>query len=278
MKFESAAVYAGEKVPAQPRNQNRQRAKGGCEERNQENPAVVETAFQQPAIACDGSSRMRPQTCAAAGPADYGLELGFSRLLSDRSAKDTWPSSARWFAKESTMPASRKLPLRRAAQRDTARRRTAGTWEQTQCRSTAWRRKQGSRFAAALSRTTSSMSLSGSASRLRLMFSTSTVASSTRIPTARASPPSVMMLMVSPIALNTMIEVRIARGIEVAMINGASPTAQKSENHESGQARGDQCFPDDSADRAPNKNRLIGQRCHLQLRWNRRLDLRQKGS
>src|SRR5208337_3520781 len=70
----------------------------------------------------------------------------------------------------------------------------------------------------ALSRTTSSMFLSGSASRLRLMFSTSTVASSTRMPTARASPPSVMMLIVSPIALNAIIEVRMAKGIEVAMI------------------------------------------------------------
>ena len=71
----------------------------------------------------------------------------------------------------------------------------------------------------ALSSTTSSISLSGSASRFRLMFSTSTVASSTRMPTARASPPSVMMLIVSPIALNTMMEVRIASGMDVAMIS-----------------------------------------------------------
>src|ERR1700685_4650881 len=70
----------------------------------------------------------------------------------------------------------------------------------------------------ALSRTISSISLSGSASRLRLMFSTSTVASSTRIPTAKARPPKVMMLMVSPIALNTMMDVSIASGIEVAMM------------------------------------------------------------
>ena len=51
------------------------------------------------------------------------------------------------------------------------------------------------------------------------MFSTSTVASSTRMPTASASPPSVMMLMVSPIALSTISEVRIASGIEVAMMS-----------------------------------------------------------
>ena len=78
--------------------------------------------------------------------------------------------------------------------------------------------KAGVAICDALSRTTSSRFFSGSASRLRLMFSTSTVASSTRMPTARANPPSVMMLIVCPIALSTMIEVRIARGIEVAMI------------------------------------------------------------
>src|SRR6266403_6082732 len=70
----------------------------------------------------------------------------------------------------------------------------------------------------ALSRTTSSMFLSGSASRLRLMFSTSTVASSTRMPTANANPPSVMILMVWPVTLSTMIDVRMARGMEVAMM------------------------------------------------------------
>ena len=36
--------------------------------------------------------------------------------------------------------------------------------------------------------------------QLRLMFSMATVASSTRMPTASASPPRVMMLMVSPSA------------------------------------------------------------------------------
>ena len=47
------------------------------------------------------------------------------------------------------------------------------------------------------------------------MFSIVTVASSTRMPTARASPPSVMMFMVSPSQLMTMIETRIDRGIEM---------------------------------------------------------------
>ena len=51
------------------------------------------------------------------------------------------------------------------------------------------------------------------------MFSISTVASSTSMPTASASPPRVMMLMVSPSALRTMIELRIERGIDTAMIS-----------------------------------------------------------
>jgi hypothetical protein len=50
------------------------------------------------------------------------------------------------------------------------------------------------------------------------MFSMVTVASSTRMPTASARPPRVMMLMVSPRKLNAMTEVRIESGIETAMI------------------------------------------------------------
>ena len=52
--------------------------------------------------------------------------------------------------------------------------------------------------------------------RLRVMFSTSTVASSTRMPTARARPPSVIVLIVSPRAERQMIEVKIERGIDMA--------------------------------------------------------------
>ena len=53
----------------------------------------------------------------------------------------------------------------------------------------------------------------------RSMFSISTVASSTRMPTARARPPSVMMLMVSPSALKRSMEVRRERGIETQIIS-----------------------------------------------------------
>src|SRR5271166_1323452 len=80
---------------------------------------------------CDESFRTPPQTGAAAGPGDYGSSSGLLLPLSDRSAEDTWPSSGRWFARESTTQASRTLRLRRAGQRDIARRPSAGTLEQT---------------------------------------------------------------------------------------------------------------------------------------------------
>ena len=52
--------------------------------------------------------------------------------------------------------------------------------------------------------------------RLRWMFSISTVASSTRMPTARARPPSVMMFKVWPSAPRTRIEHKMDNGIDVA--------------------------------------------------------------
>src|SRR5213594_949607 len=54
--------------------------------------------------------------------------------------------------------------------------------------------------------------------RFRLMFSISTVASSTRMPTAKASPPSVMMLMVWPSALSAITLTRMESGMEIAII------------------------------------------------------------
>ena len=50
------------------------------------------------------------------------------------------------------------------------------------------------------------------------MFSIVTVASSTRMPTASARPPSVITLIVSPVAARSATEVRIASGIEIIMM------------------------------------------------------------
>jgi len=51
MKFESAAIHAGEEVLAQPWNKYRQRAKAEYNERNQENALVMQAKLQQTAMA-----------------------------------------------------------------------------------------------------------------------------------------------------------------------------------------------------------------------------------
>ena len=68
------------------------------------------------------------------------------------------------------------------------------------------------------------------------MFSIVTVASSTRMPTASARPPRVMMLMVSPSAQSSKIEDRIDSGIETAMMQRAAPIAEKQQNQRRRQA------------------------------------------
>ena len=55
--------------------------------------------------------------------------------------------------------------------------------------------------------------------RLRWVFSISTVASSTKMPTASARPPSVITLMVSCSRLRMQMEVRIDSGIEMQTIS-----------------------------------------------------------
>ncbi len=62
------------------------------------------------------------------------------------------------------------------------------------------------------------LKISSPCSMWRLMFSIVTVASSTRMPTARASPPSVMTLMVWPSRESAVKELRTASGIETVMM------------------------------------------------------------
>src|SRR5262245_1338168 len=64
--------------------------------------------------------------------------------------------------------------------------------------------------------------------RLRWIFSISTVASSTRMPTASARPPSVMIFNVCPSAPRRIIEEKIARGIETAAISVLRQLPRKS--------------------------------------------------
>ena len=102
------------------------------------------------------------------------------------------------------------------------------------------------------------------------MFSIATVASSTRMPTASARPPSVMMLIVSPSALSTMIEARIDSGIETAMISVLRQLPRNSRIISAvRQAAMTASRSTPSIDGA-HEQRLIGERLDLQLRRQRR--------
>ena len=50
------------------------------------------------------------------------------------------------------------------------------------------------------------------------MFSMVTVASSTKMPTAKANPPNVITLMVSPMACRQITDEKIDKGMETAMM------------------------------------------------------------
>ena len=95
---------------------------------------------------------------------------------------------------------------------------------------------------------------------LRCVFSISTVASSTRMPTASASPPSVITLMVCPSRLSRQSEVRIESGIEMQTIRVLRQLPRNSRIIMSGEAGGDQRFPHHALNRGAHEDRLVGER------------------
>ena len=100
---------------------------------------------------------------------------------------------------------------------------------------------------------------------LRCVFSISTVASSTRMPTASASPPSVITLMVSPQRRQDDERCRNRKRNGNANDEGRPPRAQEQQDHQAGERSGDQRFADDLIDAGAHKDRLVKQRRDLQI-------------
>ena len=94
---------------------------------------------------------------------------------------------------------------------------------------------------------------------LRWMFSISTVASSTRMPTASASPPNVITLTVSPNRPSTISEVRIDNGIEMQTIRVLRQLPRKSRIIMPVSAGGDSAFAQNALNRGAHEQRLIEQ-------------------
>ncbi len=107
-------------------------------------------------------------------------------------------------------------------------------------------------------------------SRCQLMFSIVTVASSTRMPTASASPPSVMMLSVCPASASPAMAARMASGIEAAMMTSTA-TSREQQDHQAGQRGGDHAFAHHARHRRLHEDRLVGKRLDAQARRQRRL-------
>src|SRR4051812_24312053 len=109
-------------------------------------------------------------------------------------------------------------------------------------------------------------------SRCQLMFSMVTVASSTRMPTASARPPRVMMLSVSPIADSITIAPSTESGIETAMMM-VEPASQEQQDHDAGQQRGDDAFIGDAGNGAAYEQRLIADEPDLERLGQRGFDV-----
>ena len=103
------------------------------------------------------------------------------------------------------------------------------------------------------------------------MFSIATVASSTSMPTASARPPSVMMLIVSPSALSTMIELRIESGIETAMITVLRQLPRKTRIISAVRQAAISASRSTPEIDACDEHRLVGERLDLELRRQARL-------
>jgi len=86
-----------------------------------------------------------------------------------------------------------------------------------------------------------------------------TVASSTRIPTASARPPSVITLMVWPSTESAISEHSTASGIETVMIKVERQLPRKHQDHEAGQRGRDNSFANHRRDGLFDEAGLIGE-------------------
>ena len=109
------------------------------------------------------------------------------------------------------------------------------------------------------------------------MFSIATVASSTRMPTASARPPSVMTLIVWP-APQSAITARQQRERDRDDDDaGAAPVAQKDQHHQSGQQRANRRFAQHRLKRRRNVPRLIELVADLDVVGHQRLESAEVG-
>ena len=109
------------------------------------------------------------------------------------------------------------------------------------------------------------------------MFSIDTVASSTRTPTASARPPSVMMLMVWPVAHSRTTAAQQRERDIHHHDQGAAPVAQEDQHHQSGEQCAEKSFDHQVANRIGHVRRLVELQAHVDVLRNSVLELRNRG-
>ena len=224
-----------------------------------------------------GTARTGPRTRAWNRPKNPARKPrpGRARGAAGR-AGNTAPASAPACARGCRTPAWRTPPPRPAARTGSAPRPPGKTSAGRRCRCTSVDTSAGSAICCAPSRMAVVMSLP--ISRLRSMFSISTVASSTRMPTASARPPRVMMLIVSPSALSMQIALRIESGMENADDQRVPPVAQEKQDHRGRQHAAMAASVSTPLTGRLHEDRLVEKRLDGQFRRQRGEQLRQPGA
>ena len=152
----------------------------------------------------------------------------------------------------------------RAARRGSAPAPAGRRPRRRRCRSPASRPGSAAAMPAEPSSTASSKGIFSS--NRRWVFSMVTVESSTSMPTASASPPRVMVLMVWPSAESTAIEVRIESGIETMTIRVERQEPRKIRIIRAVSPAAISALAQHAADRLADEDRLVEQQVDLHAR------------
>src|SRR5580658_6794817 len=256
MKFESAAIHAGEKVLAQPWNQNCQRAEAKNKKRNQEGAAVMQTELEQAVIPLPETfegflkSLLHPYQRITGGGATSIHVIAAQEIFGHRWDDRAGKKVRRQHGENHGFSERYKQVPRHAGQHEHRSKHNAD-------------RKRGHESGRGNLRGAVQDNLVHVLLRLRCAISIDVLDFNSSVVYQDADRQSE--------ATQRHDVDRFPDGAEgddggqdrqwnrSRDDQRASPAPQESENHEGGEACGDQRLPDYAADRATDKNRLIGE-------------------
>ena len=213
------------------------------------------------------SARSLLRTAFAGAPEDCCSTPGCAWPLAHDRAADTSPWSAPAFATADRTPASRTPRPRPAAQTDTAQRRSERTSARTRCRCTASKQTPERRSAARHPESPAAISLPMRDVAVDVFdFDRGVVHQN-----ADRQRQSAQRHDVDGLAQRAQHDDRRQNRQRNRNRDDqrAAPASQEEQNHQPGQAGGDDGFPDHAVDRCAHEDRLVGQRRDAQFRRQR---------